>query len=145
MLRPYASENLKCDAIRKRPNCEAAGGRCAVRAGVKQGTRDGRIQYPAQLRLLREYAASKNLVIVQQFVDVETAKRSGRTGFTQMLAYLKTHHGSCRTILAEKTDRLYRNPKDWVALDYLDVEIHFVKENEIASRNSRSSESSCMA
>ena len=33
-----------------------------------------------------------------------------------MLAYLKTH-SSARTILCEKTDRLYRNFKDYVALD----------------------------
>ena len=57
-----------------------------------------------------------------------------------MLAYLKKHHASCRTILVEKTDRLYRNLKDWVTLDELDVEIHFVKENEIVSRSSGSSE-----
>ena len=74
------------------------------------------------------------------FEDVETAKASGRTHFSEMLAYLKKHHASCRTILVEKTDRLYRNLKDWVTLDELDVEIHFVKENEIVSRNSGSSE-----
>jgi site-specific DNA recombinase len=94
----------------------------------------------AQLRLLREYAASQGFVVVQEFEDIETAKASGRTHFNEMLAYVKKHHACCRTILAEKTDRLYRNPKDWVTLDDLDVEIHFVKENEIVSRNSRSSE-----
>jgi hypothetical protein len=36
--------------------------------------------------------------------------------------------------------RVGRALKDWVTLADLDVEIHFVKENEIASRNSRSSE-----
>jgi site-specific DNA recombinase len=45
-----------------------------------------------------------------------------------MVQYLKKHKATCRTILVEKTDRLYRNPKDWVTLDELDVEIHFVKE-----------------
>src|SRR5439155_22967626 len=43
-------------------------------------------------------------------------------------------------VLVEKTDRLYRNLKDWVTLDDLDLEIHFVKENVILSRDSRSSE-----
>jgi site-specific DNA recombinase len=47
---------------------------------------------------------------------------------------------SCRTILVEKTDRLLRNLKDYVTLDELDLEIHFVKENFILSRDSRSSE-----
>jgi len=110
-----------------------------VRVSSKDQEAEG-FSIPAQVRLLREYAASQGFVILQEFEDVETAKVSGRTDFNEMLAYLKKHHASCRTILAEKTDRLYRNPKDWVALDDLDVEIHFVKENEIASRNSRSSE-----
>jgi len=95
---------------------------------------------PAQQRLLRDYAASRGLVIVKEFIDVETAKASGRTHFNEMLDYLQKHHASCRTILVEKTDRLYRNPKDWVTLDEMDVEIHFVKENQIISPNSRSSE-----
>ena len=43
-------------------------------------------------------------------------------------------------MLVEKTDRLYRNLKDWVTLDDLDLEIHFVKENVILSHDSRSSE-----
>jgi DNA invertase Pin-like site-specific DNA recombinase len=40
----------------------------------------------------------------------------------------------------EKTDRLYRNIKDYATVDELGVEIHLVKENEIISRDSRSSE-----
>ena len=31
-------------------------------------------------------------------------------------------------MLVEKTDRLYRNLKDWVTVDELDVEMHFPKE-----------------
>ncbi|MGA7415172.1 MAG: recombinase family protein [Bryobacteraceae bacterium] len=95
---------------------------------------------PAQLRLLRDYAASKGFVIAHEFTDVETAKESGRTNFGQMLAYLKKHPATCRTILVEKTDRLYRNLKDWVTLDDLALEIHFVKENETVSPDSKSSE-----
>src|SRR5450432_454330 len=110
-----------------------------VRVSSKDQEAEG-FSIPAQSRLLREYAASKGFVIVREFEDVETAKVSGRSHFNEMLAYLKKHHATCRTILAEKTDRLYRNLKDWVTLDDLDVEIHFVKENEIASRSSGSSE-----
>jgi DNA invertase Pin-like site-specific DNA recombinase len=72
---------------------------------------------PAQLRLLREYANSKGFVIVQEFTDVETAEESGRTKFGQMLSYLKTHSSVCRTMLVEKTDRLYRNIKDYATVD----------------------------
>ena len=49
------------------------------------------------------------------------------------------------TALRQFTDMLRENfelsdSRRWVCYDDLDVEIHFVKENEIASRNSRSSE-----
>jgi site-specific DNA recombinase len=109
-----------------------------VRVSSKDQEAEG-FSIPSQVRLLREYAASKGFVVLEVFVDVETAKASGRTHFTEMLEFLKKHHASCRTILVEKTDRLYRNLKDWVTLDELDVELHFVKENEIVSRSSGSS------
>lgn len=51
-------------------------------------------------------------VVAREFVDVETAKQSGRTNFEEMLRYLKSHP-SVRKVLVEKTDRLYRNLKDW--------------------------------
>src|SRR5262245_49386035 len=110
-----------------------------ARVSSKDQEREG-FSIPAQLRLLRDYAASKGFVIVQEFTDVETAKESGRTNFGQMLAYLKKHARVCRTILVEKTDRLYRNIKDYGTVDELNLEIHLVKENEVISRESRSSE-----
>ena len=72
-------------------------------------------------------------------MDVETAKQTGRTAFGEMVAYLKAHP-SIRVILVEKTDRLYRNLKDWVTVDELNVEMHFPKEGVMLSRESRSSE-----
>lgn len=94
----------------------------------------------AQLRLLHDYAACPGVVIVQKYVDVESAKKGGRAGFNEMVAYLKKHHATCNTILVEKTDRLYRNIKDWAVLDELGVTIHFVEENVIIGPDSRSSE-----
>ena len=64
---------------------------------------------PAQQRLLREYAQLNNITIAEEFVDVETAKATGRAGFSKLLAYLKQHRNRVRVILVEKTDRLYRN------------------------------------
>ena len=64
---------------------------------------------------------------------------TGRAAFGEMVAYLKAHP-AMRVILVEKTDRLYRNLKDWVTVDELDVEIHFPKEGVVLSRESRSSE-----
>ena len=37
-------------------------------------------------------------------------------------------HKTCKVVLVEKTDRLYRNLKDWVEIDSMDLEIHLVKE-----------------
>jgi len=110
-----------------------------ARVSSKDQEKEG-FSIPAQLRLLRGYAANNDVDIAQEFIDVETAKARGRKNFTEMILYLKKHRANCRTVLVEKTDRLYRNPKDWVTLDELDIEIHFVKENKIISRDSRSSD-----
>ncbi len=67
------------------------------------------------------------MTVVTEFTDVETAKQTGRGGFDDMLAVLRANP-SCRTILAEKTDRLFRNIGDWVTVDDLDLEVHFANE-----------------
>lgn len=75
----------------------------------------------------------------EEFIDIETAKQAGRTGFNKMLAFLRATP-VCRTILVEKTDRLYRNIRDRVTVDDLDVTVHFVKEGAVVSKTSRSSD-----
>lgn len=93
---------------------------------------------PAQIKLLKKYAGEKNIQIVAEFVESETAKKSGRKQFSEMVKFLKKNP-SARSILVEKTDRLYRNIKDWVTLDDIEgLEIHFVKEGNILSENSKS-------
>ncbi|WP_380871852.1 hypothetical protein ACFB49_28030 [Sphingomonas sp. DBB INV C78] len=109
-----------------------------ARVSTSEQEKEG-FSIPAQQKLMREYAAQNGITIASEHVDVETAKRAGRTGFEEMLRYIRSHP-SVRTILVEKTDRLYRNLKDWVTVDGLDIEIHFVKENVVLSRDSRSSE-----
>jgi site-specific DNA recombinase len=125
-----------------RPNgCELAAGRKAIlyaRVSSKEQEKEG-YSIPAQLKNLRGYAKTTGLDLVGEFIDVETAKRAGRLGFAQMLDFFKKNPTS-RVLLVEKTDRLYRNLKDWVTLDEFDLEIHFVKENVILSPDSRSSE-----
>src|ERR1700739_4974642 len=56
-----------------------------------------------------------------------------------MVRFLKARP-NIRVVLVEKTDRLYRNLKDWVTLDELDIEIHLIKEGIVLSRDSKSSE-----
>src|SRR5215469_2843919 len=108
-----------------------------ARMSSKEQEKDG-FSIPAQQKLLRHYAAENAFHIGKEFTDVETAKRSGRTSFGEMIAFLR-RTPSCRIILVEKTDRLYRNLKDWVTIDELEVVVHLVKENFVLSRDSRSS------
>ena len=109
-----------------------------ARVSSKEQEKEG-FSIPAQLKLLKEYAEAQGFSVVQEYLDVETAKAAGRTAFGEMVEYLKAHP-SIRTLLVEKTDRLYRNLKDWVTVDELDVEMHFPKEGVVLSRESRSSE-----
>jgi len=100
---------------------------------------------PAQLKLLQSYAEGKKITIEHEFIDIETAKKTGRVNFDEMIQYLKKN-SSVKIILVEKTDRLYRNIKDWVTLDdlierdELGREVHLVKENLIISKDSRSTD-----
>ena len=109
-----------------------------ARVSSKDQEREG-FSIPAQRQLLRGYAANRSFDVLQEFIDVETAKQAGRTGFGEMLGFLRRNK-TCRILLVEKTDRLYRNLKDWVTLDELGLEIHLVKENIVISHDSRSSE-----
>ena len=107
-----------------------------ARVSSKDQEREG-YSIPAQLKLLRDYAASHNFTIVHEFVDVETAKTTGRKQFGEMARFLK-QAPACRTVIVEKTDRLYRNFRDCVTLEDLDIEIHLPKEGQIISKESRS-------
>ena len=109
-----------------------------ARVSSKEQEKEG-FSIPAQLKLLKEYAAAQRFAVTQEYVDVETAKQTGRAAFGEMVAYLKAHP-AVRVMLVEKTDRLYRNLKDWVTVDELEVEVHFPKEGVVLSRESRSSE-----
>jgi site-specific DNA recombinase len=109
-----------------------------ARVSSKEQEKEG-FSIPAQLKLLKDYAAAQGFAVAQEYVDVETAKQTGRTAFGEMVAYLNAHP-AVRVMLVEKTDRLYRNLKDWVTVDELEVEIHFPKEGVVLSRGSRSSE-----
>ncbi len=110
-----------------------------ARVSSKEQVEEG-FSIPAQLKLLRSYADQSGLTVKQEVVDVETAKMTGRRGFEEMVEFLTDHGKRCKIILVEKTDRLYRNLRDYVTLDELDVEIHFVKENFVLSDDSRSTE-----
>ncbi len=114
-----------------------------ARVSSKDQEKDG-FSIPAQLKLLRAYASDQELRVLQEFIDVETAKQAGRSSFGQLLSFVRRNR-ACRVVLVEKTDRLYRNLKDWVSVDELDLEVHFVKENVVLSPTPARRRSSCMA
>lgn len=91
----------------------------------------------AQSKALRDHADRNDMTVLKAFEDVETAKTSGRKQFNEMVTWLKRNR-SCRVLLVEKTDRLYRNLKDAVTLEELDIEIHLIKEGQIISKDAKS-------
>jgi DNA invertase Pin-like site-specific DNA recombinase len=91
----------------------------------------------AQVKLLRAAASKEGLEIVREFVEVESAKAAGRKQFTEMASFFKRNR-SCRILLVEKTDRLYRNFLDYVTLEDLNIQVYFVRENEWLSKYSKS-------
>lgn len=135
MARP---RKAKPNAVRRERSTAAQKAVLYARVSTPEQEKEG-FSIDAQVKLIREYAERGGLSIIDEYVDVETAKKTGRTQFEAMLKYLRAHSG-VRHLLVEKTDRLYRNLKDWVTLDDFDVEIHLVKEGTILSRDSRSSE-----
>ena len=75
-----------------------------VRVSSKEQEREG-FSIPAQRNLLREYARNNKITVVQEFEDVETAKKAGRREFGNMVKYLQSNV-DVRAILVEKTDRI---------------------------------------
>jgi site-specific DNA recombinase len=92
---------------------------------------------PAQLKFNREYAQKTGFQIVREFVDIEAAGKAGRRQFGEMVRYLEKTP-ECRVVIAEKTDRLYRNLRDCLTLEDQDIEIHLPKEAQVISKNARS-------
>lgn len=107
-----------------------------ARVSSKEQEREG-FSIPAQRKLLHEFADSNSLEIVAEFCEAETAKQAGRQQFQEMLAYLNAHP-DVRDILVEKTDRLYRNLKDFSLLDHSNLRVHLVKDGHTLSRDSGS-------
>ena len=107
------------------------------RVSSKEQEEEG-FSIPAQTRLLRDYATRKGFEVVHEFEEADTAKTTGRKAFELMLKFLRERPGTA--ILVEKTDRLYRNFTDFVKVDDLGAELHFVKEGQVISPTSHSSD-----
>ena len=71
-----------------------------ARVSSKEQEEEG-YSIPAQLRFLRDYARNRKWQILQEFVDVETAKKTGRKQFGKMVYFLRKNP-NCRKLLVEK-------------------------------------------
>jgi len=104
--------------------------------------RDTGYSIPAQLELFKTYAKQKDLKIVQEYQESESAKAAGRKLFTQMINYVKDN--KIEVIVFEKVDRMTRNYADLITIYELmethNIEVHLIKNSLILDKNSRSQE-----
>ena len=90
---------------------------CVIYARVStKEQQDEGYSIPAQLKAIRAFCAEQGLTPLAEFVEAESAGHAGRTRFGQMVAFLSSNP-ECRTVVAHKLDRLYRNFSDQVALE----------------------------
>jgi site-specific DNA recombinase len=110
-----------------------------ARVSSKEQEREG-YSIPAQVELFQQYAKTKNLNIVNEYLESESAKDSGRKLFNEMLTYVKQN--KVKAIIFEKVDRMTRNYKDLITIydliETTDIQIHLIKNGLVLDRNSRS-------
>ena len=92
-----------------------------------------------QKSAIERYALRSNLEIVTWFEERETAAKSGRPVFSQMLKGLEA--GKAQGVIIHKIDRSARNLRDWTDLGELidrGIEVHFANESlDLHSRGGR--------
>lgn len=99
---------------------------------------------PAQEKLLKEYAQRKSLKIAKVFSVAESASGTKqRKIFGEMMEYMRKK--GIQILLCEKVDRLTRNLKEAVVVNEWaeaneDRQIHFIKQNLVIHKNSKSDE-----
>jgi len=95
-------------------------------------------------KLIYEYVKRNQLLIKREFDIDESARKSNRIAFNQMVGYVRDDK-DIAGIICEKVDRLLRgNLKDRLLIEELineyDKEIHFVKEGLVLTKDSKSAQ-----
>jgi len=92
-----------------------------------------------QTAAIDRYARSWDLRIIKRFEERETAAKTGRPVFLDMVKSLK--RGKAQGVIIHKIDRSARNLRDWVELNSLvdlGIEVHFANEGlDLRSRGGR--------
>lgn len=115
-----------------------------ARVSTREQAEEG-YSLPAQEKLLKEYANTKNFTIAKRFSVPESASgKQERKLFNELLEYLASHL-EVKLVICEKVDRITRNLKDSVKIDEWlnedeERQIHFVKQNLIIHKNAKSNE-----
>lgn len=93
----------------------------------------------AQKRAITEYAKANCLTIMQWFEELETAAKTSRPIFTDMVKRL--HRGQAEGLIVHRVDRASRNFRNWADIGELadaGVDIHFATESlDFNSRGGR--------
>ena len=94
----------------------------------------------AQKESIYEYCKNKGLKIIKEFIITESTIRGERKQYKEMLNYVKNRNKKT-AIVVNCVDRLQRSYKDTPLLDEMrkagQIEVHFLKENLILSKDSR--------
>jgi len=85
-----------------------------ARVSSREQERDG-YSIPAQIKLIEEFAKRNGYVLVEHFIDVESAGKVGRKSFSKMLEFVGKRN-DISSIVCHKVDRLYRNLEDYVTV-----------------------------
>jgi DNA invertase Pin-like site-specific DNA recombinase len=94
----------------------------------KQGERGSSLQ--EQRAAIEAYASRHGLKVITWFEETETAAKSGRRVFNQMLRQLA--RGMADGVVIHKIDRSARNLRDWADLgEMIDqgIQVHFANES----------------
>jgi len=103
---------------------------------VRQG--DG-VSLEAQREAINRFAAANGIEIIRWFEEKQTAAKSGRPAFNEMLKELR--RGRASGVVIHKIDRSARNFRDWARIGELSdsgIEVHFATESlDFRSRGGR--------
>lgn len=115
--------------------------KAVIYARVSSKEQEQGFSLEAQIKVTRRYADERQFTIVHEFAKSESAQKEGRKHFNEMLQFLRSNL-DIRVIIVEKTDRLYRNLHDVVAVEdlveELDAEVHLVKEGQVVKKETKS-------
>ncbi len=81
---------------------------------------------PAQLKAIRKYAFDNGINIDKEFVEAESAHKTGREEFNRLLSFARNEGIDC--IIAHKVDRIARNLDDLANLERLGLKLYFVDQ-----------------